>query len=312
MLDHLARAALSRRQAVTGAGGLAALLAAGPRAAAADTAVDFSDPIFNVRAFTKISATLEAGKTGYVHYSGKAFGLNAEGVVTPFYGIEGLGCLRALPQGGGAMRFLFAECAIYTSLKTGQPLETWTNPWTDETLSVWHQRNGPVNYEISPGPSTKLGAFDKSEGASPAFRLPWLIDGDRAMFALDVASKRPNPLDPRLYPRESAGTVLHISEHSQYLVSVAEISDPSIPSVNFFGALQSLKPWHPWMLMGQRPGKVFTRMVARKVKGPDGLPPAVLAYAEKNLAAYLKAPETWTGQYVTAYDLYKSEFPRAP
>jgi hypothetical protein len=232
--------------------------------------------------------------------------------VVPFYGIEGLGCLRALPQETGAIKFLFAECAIYTDVKSGEPLEAWKNPFTDETVAVWHQRNGPVNYEISPGPSGAVGKFEKAEAGAPPFRLPWIIDGDRAMFALDVTSKRPNPLDPKLYRKESSGEVMHISEHSQYMVSAREIADPNLPSVNFFGALQSLKPWHPWMMMGQRPGKVFTRMVSRKAKGTDALPPKVAAYAEKNLPQFLRAPETWTGQYVTAYDLYKQEFPRSP
>lgn len=311
MLEHIASGVSSNRRDLLGL--MAASLATGvvPAASAATTSkLDFTDPRFNVRAFARMSSTLEAGKTGYVRYTGKAFGLNADGITTPFYGIDGIGALKALPQETGAVRFLFAECAIYTDLKTGEPLERWTNPWTNESVAVWHQRNGPVNYEISPGPSDKVGKFDKPGGGAPPFTLPWIVDGDRAMFALDVASKRPNPLDPKLYPKESAGEFLNISEHSQYMVSTADLANDNLPSLKFFGALQSLKPWHPWMMLGQTPGKVFTRMIAQKVTGPDALAGNVRAFAEKHLPQYMKAPEAWTGQYVTAYDLFKTEFPR--
>jgi Protein of unknown function (DUF1838) len=313
MLEHIARGVTSSRRDMLGlmASGLAGSVASS--AVAADTQkVDFADSRFNVRAFARLSSTLESGKTGYVRYTGKAFGLSAQGVTTPFYGIDGIGAIKALPQESGAIRFLFAEFAIYTDLKSGEPLEQWTNPWSEEKVAVWHQRNGPVNYEISPGPSDKIGKFDKPGGGAPAFTLPWMVDGDRAMFALDVASKRPNPLDPKLYPLESAGEFLHISEHSQYLVSTSDLANSDLPSLKFFGALQSLKPWHPWMKMGQTQGKVFTRMIAQKVEGPEALPANVRAFAERKLPQYMAAPESWTGQYVTAYDLYKQEFPRKP
>jgi hypothetical protein len=308
MLDHVLTTAVGRRRLLSLAGAAALPL---PRASAATPAA-LDDPQFNVEAFARLSATLEPGKTGYVHYWGKAFGIDPGGEVTPFYGIDGVGALKALPQPGGAIRFLFAECAIYTDLKTGAPLETWINPWTQATVPVWHQRNGPVNYEISAGPSAKVGAFERAEGGAPPFRLPWSVKGDRAMFALDVASKRPNPLDPALYPEESTGPVLLISEHSEYMVSLKDLLDPTIKSLQFFGALQSLKPWHPWMKLGTRPGKVFTRMLSEKVAGPEALEPRVFAYAQKHLPQYLVAPETWTGEYKSAYDLYKAEFPRKP
>jgi hypothetical protein len=89
-----------------------------------------------------------------------------------------------------------------------------------------------------------------------------------------------------------------------------DIENKRLPAIPFVASLQSLKPWHPWMLMGQRPGRVFTRMTAHRVDGPDVLPAPLLNYARRNLAAFLEPPATWTGQYVTAHTIYKQS--RAP
>jgi hypothetical protein len=294
--------------ALAAAGGA---LAAAPAGAAARRARrDLADPVENVSIFTRISADLDTSRQGRVHYSGKAFGVLEDGSVVPFYGIEGMGSLRAIRHGdAGAYRFLFNEFAIYTDLETGAPLERWRNPVTGETVDVWHQRNGPVNYEIDPA-KTDIAFFTlvgKSTDRAKGFRLPWTIDGKTASFRLDSISKRPNPLDPAKWKRESSGPTLPISEHSQYFLELADIENPKLTSLPFRAALQSLKPWHPWMLMGQRPGKVYTAMTSRKVAGIDALPAAVADYARRNFGAYLDAPESWTGAYTTAYSLYEKE-----
>ena len=307
MNGHGDGATLNRRAFLAGASGLVAvgsLGAAVPRAGAS-AALDLGDPATNVSIFARISSNTEPGSQGHVLYQGKAFGINEDGRTVPFYGIEGLGSLGAIAREEGAYGFLFNEFAIYTDLETGEPLQTWKNPLSGETVEVWHQRNGPVNYEIHPS-KTDIAFFTLVQRGG-GFRLPWVIDGDEASFRLDSISNRPNPLDPEKWPRESTGATLPISEHSQYFLKLSEINDPALTSLPFRAALQSLKPWHPWMLMGKQPGKVFTVMTARKVSGLDAMTPAVANYASKHLAGFTQAPREWTGEYVTAYSLYQKE-----
>ncbi len=278
-------------------------------AAAPRRRVDRDDPAENVRIFTRISSDLDPSRQGRVLYSGKAFGVLEDGSVVPFYGIEGLGSLRAIAHDDGAYRLLFAEFAVYTDLETGLPLRTWRNPVINEDVSVWHQRNGPVNYALDPR-KTDMAMFTmvgKSAERAKGFRLPWVVDGDSASFRLDTVSKRPNPLDPAKWRRESSGSTMHISEHSQYFLSLADIENRKLTSLPFRGALQSVKPWHPWMLMGHRPGKVLTVMTSRKVGGLDALTPAVAAFAREQLGGFIEAPTTWTGAYVTANALFEKE-----
>jgi hypothetical protein len=179
------------------------------------------------------------------------------------------------------------------------------NPVTDRKVDVWHQRNGPVNYEMSPD-KAMLGNFARADGQKVnGFQLPWRVHGPFATFSLDAVANRKNPLDPAEWPLESSGPTLPTTEHSQYTMLRRDLENKRLLSLPFVASLQSLKPWHPWMLMGQRPGRVFAKMTAHKVEGPQVLPAPLLAYAQKNLADYLTPPSSWTGQYETAHAIYK-------
>ena len=301
---------LTRRDAL-GAGAIGLSMLGGLPLGAATlqspgAAMPWDTPRENVRTMARLTSTLEPGKVGHVRYQGKAFALLDDGRNLPLYEIDGIGVLRSLPQESGAIRFLFSEFALYIDPATGRPLERWTNPVTNREVEVWHMRNGPVNYELAPDKAS-FGAFTRTDGASGAgFQLPWVRRGPFATFALDVVSNRPNALDPAEWPLESSGKALMTTEHSQYSMLERDLTDRRLLSIPFFASLQSLKPWHPWMLMGQRPGRIFTRMVAQKVSGPDVLPPERLAYARANLAAWMEPPAAWTGQYVTQQAIYKA------
>jgi len=297
--------ALNRREALIG-GGAAGLVVGVPAAAAAGPWA-FDNPRENVRTMARLTSTLEPGKTGFVRYQGKAFGLFEDGRNAPLYDIDGIGALRALPQDDGSIRFLFNEFALYLDPKTGKPLERWTNPVTGREVEVWHLRNGPVNYALDPA-KPMFGSFARIDGGPSAdgFQLPWVQRGPFATFALDVVADRKNPLTPEEWPLESSGATLPTTEHSQYSALRRDIENRKLLSLPFFATLQSLKPWHPWMLMGQRPGRVFARLVAQKVDGPDVLPPASLAFARTHLADWMDAPAAWTGQYVTQQSIYRA------
>lgn len=281
---------------------------AGTRGQRDAEAVPWGDPSFNVEAMARLTATLEPGAQARIHYRGKSFAVDPDGRSTPLYALEGLGSLRAERLPSGAVRFLFAEFAVACDIGSGVPLLRWRNPLTGDEVDVWHQRNGPVNYTLDPG-RAMFGSFRPADGsaAAPGFRLPWRRDGQRASFAIDVVSDRPNPLLPERWPRESSGARLLSSEHSQYFVEVADLANRTLLSVPFDAALQSLKPWPPWMLMGQRPGRVYTTLTARKVDGLTALPPAVATLARAELGGFVDAPTQWTGQYITGHEIYARE-----
>lgn len=313
MADDLLSLTLDRRAAARslfGAAAAATMIGMAPAARAAGK-LNLDDPVDSVKAFTRLTASLDPSVETFTRYEGKAFALDSKGASIPLYGIEGIGALRTLPHEKGIIRFMMAECAIYTDLASGEVLTQWKNPLSEQTVDVWHQRNGPVNFEIDPAKAS-FGAFTRTGTAAPGFQLPWEFAGDEATYALDVIANRKNPMDPNVWKRESPGETLYSSEHSQYWTSRKALEDASLPSIEYRAALQSLKDWHPWMLLGDMPGKIFTRMTSRKVAGVSALSKPVRDYAEKNLAPFLSAPKSWTGAYTTAYSLYMKERSPAP
>ncbi len=270
------------------------------------------EPAFNVRALTRITSSLAPGRVGRVQYIGRCFGVDGlSGRTRPLYGIEGMGSLRALPMEGDRVRFLFAEFSIYTDLASGEPLREWRNPFNDRMVEVFHNRNGPVNYELDPA-KPAFGAFERAAPAAGAgFRLDWRLWGDVASFTTDVVAERKNPFDPTSWPLESSGPLLNSSEHSQYFVRLTDLLDESKGEIPFEASLQSLKPWHPWMLMGAAPGRVLTILSARRIGGMADLSPAVAEFTTRELPGFTEPPARWTGEYVTANALYmKSRSPR--
>ena len=245
------------------------------------------------------------GAIGHVRYTGRSFAVAPGRAVTPLFDLDGTSAVRVIAQPGGVYQFLFTEFAVYLDPATGLPLERWKNPLTGEEVEVWALRNGPINYALDPAKAT-FGAFNRL-GGPPAtgFQLPWQVYGDRAVMSLDSVSSRKNALDPAEWPRESSGPMLESSEHSTYVIALRELQSRS-PWLPFVASLQSLKPWLPWMMMGQAPGRIFTKTVARRSQGIAELAPATRAYVEKHLAAWIEPPATWTGDYQTTFALYKA------
>ncbi|MDX2145056.1 MAG: DUF1838 family protein, partial [Rhodospirillaceae bacterium] len=88
--------------------------------------------------------------------------------------------------------------------------------------------------------------------------------------------------------RESIGEYWTTFEHYQWQGDIAEIVDEGIPQIrSFSGDFQTFKPFEPWMLMGQRPGKVFQQKTAMNIENFDPIPRNVMAYVEKNMSQFL-------------------------
>ncbi|GIT35496.1 MAG: hypothetical protein Ct9H300mP4_18150 [Gammaproteobacteria bacterium] len=102
-------------------------------------------------------------------------------------GFETFLCTRLMPAAeDGSIRRLNKEVIFYTDSRTGQMIDEWTNPWTDEKVKVVHVANDPFNYTISewfdtsPGKGT-LGE-EKKENQE---RFPCCFLGnDRVMLLL--------------------------------------------------------------------------------------------------------------------------------
>ena len=302
---------ISRRHALGGALGLvgAAGFGAGMAGGLAAPAIasdnltrprfGWNDPAENLRILSRMWGTIEPGKQAILYVFGPMFGTTAPGEYKPLFRMESLAVVRTYPQPEGGYRYLASQIILFTDFDSGDVLETWENPYLDhQKVEVFQYRDGPLDYALDP---TKLPArYDvrTKEDLSRKLVLDWFFRGDMAYGDAIAKTKLKNRLDPMVWKRESVGEFWETFECYRWQGKIREIEDRNLPSIpSFTGDFQTFKPWEPFMLMGQRPGKIFSVRSALKIANFDIVPRKVMAYAEKHLPQFLTAPTVFDKSY---------------
>ncbi len=149
--------AIDRRAFLQAAGGVAAgTLAASKIGLAAATAevpmfeskVDFRNPVWNRDTYARLQGNLDLGKEKIGWYNGVVLGVVPGEAARPLVRFDGFSVCRltAVPDG---YRKLLREVVLYRDVRSGQLLEQWTNPWTNEVVPVVNVANDPFNYSIT-------------------------------------------------------------------------------------------------------------------------------------------------------------------
>lgn len=304
----------SRRDVLLGAAaGVAA--AAMPRMAAASTPMRFDDPEWNRDAFARIQGDLDFGKVKYGWYGGTVCGVRDGEIVRPLMGFEGFSCTRLVDNGDGSYQKLLREVVYYKDLQTGEVMETYLNPYTDERVRVVPVTNDPFNIVIEKfypkGPSYG-GLRDVEEERRPML-LPWRITApDTVVLETDIHLFYPSALQPEEWPRESSGKFVRVSEMFRYVIRREHLEDSSRTSVRHTGSWSRITPWLPWMLMGQAPGHIFYIGSMGGYDNLDMLSPNVRAYAEKHHPKYFDAPTKWEEPSLSSLEDYARTQKPAP
>ena len=273
---------------------------------------DPSNPVDNMNAFVRCLGDSSGERDAVNWYKGSIYSvIGDEKANTLLFGFEGFSVCRTIPQADGTYMNLQREVLYYTDPRTGEILETWTNPFTNEEVKVVPVYNDPVNSRYAPKFSQKFG--DGGEEVSFPFVLPWTFMGDVAMTAFDVNASWKNILTPDVWPRESSGERVRVCETLTMYISVEDLDNPEMTALPYNGAWQRMSPWCPWMLMGNEPGHLFYRSHYRKLPGGiDELPEHIRSYTEKMYPDYLTAPTEWTEPNLTSFETYARDQKPAP
>lgn len=285
-------APLNRRSMLKGASLGAAGLAASatmPQSAKADghsgipADFDSMDPETNLKTLLKIQGDL-SGADVMSGFGGKAWmWIPGEANFLAFQ-TYGIGTTRLDYQGDGVWNFHHREVLYYMDPKTGEILDTWTNPVTGRTVEVLHILNDPVNRI-----SRVSGGF-----RSPPFDHE--IHGDRIVFQIDVFRAQDNPISREEYPLHSQQDVYQSCELWAISSSVSEVANPDVTSASNHTAWARNGMWLPFMEMGNRLGHmVYHSQSFKLMNGAAELPKHIREYTEKNHPKYLEAPREWKG-----------------
>lgn len=311
MFSSLIETVSTRRHLLQSMAGASAVVAGmaglnvGRAKAATRVPIDFKDPAQNLKAFIKMTADLDPTKESVGWFGGTIYGNRGVEPLKPLVSVAGVGMMRVKPMGDNVYRVFNREFAAYTDLKTGEVLESWKNPYTEETVDVIPIKNMIVNAQISPIVEQD---FDGHKVKFP-FTPPWIIQTDKAFQLFEVHAAFPNPMKVEEWPRESAGPINRTGEMFSRMCSLAELENPDLSSADYVGTWTRVGPWLPWMLMGQADGHILYRSFMNRTGKIENLPPTLLSYMEKKYPEFLKAPgdETWGKPNDSSWTVYMSQ-----
>lgn len=292
-------------------------------------AIDFEDPADNVHAFVKMWASV-GDEPAYGCFHGTMFASIGDRKLMPLFGYAGTGVMQAKILSSGHARLRGKETGYFTDLATGEPMSSWDNPFTGETVEVFDFLNDRVRGELGlEMPRFEFGEAgdeptdmhagaeraDVAPGASGGvpFVLPWQVYGDQVLLEWDYTHRYTNPVTPALWPTASTGEFINPSEHFCFVTSLAQLQDSGVDSAHFTAGFSRLSPWWPWMRMGGSgvDGVLFGRMFSRKVvRGLEDIPAPVLAHTEKHHPEFLQPPTDWDdGGPISTWEAYARDVP---
>lgn len=276
----------------------------------------YSDNFWNRDAYARMNGDLDFGKQKFGWFKGEVLGVRAGEKVKKLFGFEGFSYARLVKTEGDHYQKLLREVGFYTDLETGEVLEEYKNPYTDETVKVVHIANDPFNGNIGPvrvlgGPS--YGGLNKAKRREIPFLLPWQeVSDNKVIVARDIHLYYPSALQPEKWPRESSGKMNQVSEMFSFVVDKGDLANPELTSIEHAGSWHRITPWLPWMLMGQSEGHCNYNCVQGAFNDTRMLSPKVRAYAEKHYPKYFNAPTEWVEPSLSSLEWYAREQTPAP
>jgi hypothetical protein len=189
---------------------------------------------------------------------------------TPFWVQHGgaIFSIRELDDGYEAALLMLS---INLNPVTGEPVETFVNPYTNEELEV-KPFGGlepiRVTYKAGGGES----GMDAMGGTPPGYKLesripvgPAWIEGD------DVWVRTDNVF--RMEPEDrSKGRLIQVNDWSTYHGSLADVTDPAVESAPATWAFNDINTWPSWFGKDNPAGNYVTRGFGRKVFDINDMP----------------------------------------
>ncbi len=276
--------------------------------------VDLTTPHGNMIAMARLEGNLDPRKSTYGWASGVLFGVAPGEKVRDLMGVNVFSSTRVLKQPDGSFQRLSREVVYYSDLKTGEFMDVYDNPYTNERVKVVDVANDPFNYKIEefyPAPPS-YGGLNKDAPPRKPFLLDWKVRGATLNLFQYINLYYPSGLQPDKWPRESPGKMSQVSEIFLYIISLADMQDAKKTWAPYTGSWSRITPWLPWMLMGQAPGHCSYECQMGTTDTLDEIDPKLLARVREKNPAYLSAPETWVEPSLSSLEHYALEQKPAP
>jgi hypothetical protein len=249
----------------------AAALAAAPPAGK----LNLEDPRERARLQAKVKGSI-GEETIYTFNRLHLYLYMNDGNLIPMVSMQNLNVATWKPLPNGNFGGKVHEVGVYTKFDTDEVIEVWKNPVTGETREVWQFVGGPLSVEIGPD-----GIVTGPEATLKPVSMRIDVIGDMVIMPNASAFSFPNPFKPDQWPKEAGGPTYFWDSHYYFAAKLSDVLDPKQTSVPAAVQFQNLVSFHPWIGMGQRPGRTWGKGLGAKIKSVDGIPAGARAALEK-------------------------------
>lgn len=277
--------------------------------------LDYRNNYWARDAMARIQGDLDFGKQKFGWYKGSVRSVIPNKKNQVLFGFEGFSYTRLVDNGDGTYKKLLREVGYYTDLKTGEVMDEYLNPFTNEKVRVVHIANDPFNYVISPfyPKPPNYGGLNKAETPDIPIYLPFQDTGNnKLLLQSNIDLFYPSALKPEKWPRESPGEMTRVSEMFNYVLDKEDVADNDKTALYFSGSWNRITPWLPWMLMDQAPGHIHYDCVMGCYPDETLMSPKIRAYAEKHHPTFFEAPDKWEEPSLSSLENYAREQTPAP
>jgi hypothetical protein len=294
----------TRRSVVAGGFGMAALLSLMPAPATGAGGSAGAGPLLigpiDLRSGQGTAATMARitgntrGATKHGWYRGRMMGVAPGGAVRDLLGVKGMSSQRLVPlDDRPGWILLQKEVGFFFDLASGDVVDEWSNPYSNELVRVMHIANPSVSRTIEP--VVRDPRFyddpDAPDRDGRPFLLPWRRVGDRLFVEHYQHFWVPNPLDPGTWKRESSGPMIQVSDMMSFNVRVGDVADDRRTSLDHWGSWVHVRPWQPWMLMADSPGHLLYNCFTGGADTLDELPSDIVELTSQRFPEFLAPPE---------------------
>ncbi len=262
--------------------------------------LNLDNPEDNLTAFIKVRGSLKDGEEVIFYANGTVYGFVEGERDKPLMGFQMYNIGRQVKTGDHSYDLLTNEVLLYTNLKTGEVLEQFQNPYTNETVDVLHVWNSPVNQKQAlEGKYGKWGVNHNKLG------------DDIICMNADIFLAYPSPLSTKEYPKNSQSDLYEAAELFQFFFSEKDMNDPTKNSIECTISWTRMGPWLPWLKMGKHQGNMVYQGAGYKLSETnyDKMPKILTEYVMANKPEYRHAPTEFTSPNETSWTYFKKMNP---
>ena len=236
----------------------------------------------SVQAHRRIQCSVKDGQPAVYGWTGHAYSRLPGEPDRLLFTVDGMNIRQCGtvndPDKGAGFRLVSKEILLYRDPATGEVLDTWQNPWTDETVRVLHVANDPVN---------QPPVFATGRDGQP-FSLPFNVNGDQWWLTLTIPLLYNDPLGGQY--QQYVGGQYHVTEMFNFMGDTDDLAMDAGDTANVRIGWARISGWLPWMKMGDRAGEMYFHTAGRKLESYDQLPAVIKDEIATNYPGYDAPP----------------------